>query len=229
MMLVYRICIPCIAIFGIVGNILNIIVLRFSSEIIMIITMRMLTMVVVVFVINAYLFNLSQSQFKDSVYFFLKVATASFSWSWLATTCTRGWTGLKKCFSNHSWPVSSTQCLALADLGYLIVAIVTSVFVGIPPYSEHSFIVSFLLKRFWYVQLFAVELWDGCFRSLWPRTALEQHDRSFRLCCHLHDHQQGTFKCLKYPMIQNLFSRNVQWSPLMFLPNCEEFVLPAGC
>ena len=34
------------------------------------------------------------------------------------------------------------QCLAVADLGYLIVALVTSVFVGIPPNSEHSFIVS---------------------------------------------------------------------------------------
>ena len=43
---------------------------------------------------------------------------------------------------------SSTQCLAVADLGYLIVAIVTSVFVGIPPNSEHSFIVSFLYRRF---------------------------------------------------------------------------------
>ena len=73
-MLVYRICIPVIAIFGIVGNILNIIVLRFSSEIIMIIALRRLTMVVMVFVSNAYLFNLSQPQFKDSVYFFLKVA-----------------------------------------------------------------------------------------------------------------------------------------------------------
>ena len=30
-------------------------------------------MVVMVFVSNAYLFNLSQPQFKDSVYFFLKV------------------------------------------------------------------------------------------------------------------------------------------------------------
>ena len=75
MMLVYRIIIPLIAMFGIVGNILNIIVLRFASEIITIMTMRTLTMVVV-FVVNANLFNLSQSQFKDSVYFFLKVATS---------------------------------------------------------------------------------------------------------------------------------------------------------
>ena len=77
MMLVYRIIIPLIAMFGIVGNILNIIVLRFLPEIMMIRMVETGMMVMVrVFVITGNLFNLSQSQFKDSVYFFLKVATS---------------------------------------------------------------------------------------------------------------------------------------------------------
>ena len=39
-------------------------------------TGMMMMVMVRVFVINGNLFNLSQSQFKDSVYFFLKVATS---------------------------------------------------------------------------------------------------------------------------------------------------------
>ena len=78
MMLVYRITIPFIAMFGIVGNILNIIVLRFLPQIMMMMMMveTGMMMMVRVFVINGNVFNLSQSQFKDSVYFFLKVATS---------------------------------------------------------------------------------------------------------------------------------------------------------
>ena len=85
----------------------------------------------------------------------------------------------------------------MADLGYLTVALVTSVFVGIPPNSEHSFIVSFHDNNSRSTEqkiliCIAVELWDGCFRSLWPGAAVEQHDWSFGLYCHLYDHQQGT-------------------------------------
>ena len=77
MMLVYRITIPFIAMFGIVGNILNIIVLRFLLQIMMMMMVETgMMMMVRVFVINGNVFNLSQSQFKDSVYFFLKVATS---------------------------------------------------------------------------------------------------------------------------------------------------------
>ena len=83
MMVVYRITIPLLAMFGIVGNLLNVVILRFLSKMIVL--------------VNVNLFHPSQHQFKDSVYFFLKVASPiTFSWSIVFSMILAAWLILRK-------------------------------------------------------------------------------------------------------------------------------------
>ena len=88
MMVVYRITIPLLAMFGIVGNLLNVVILRFLSKMIVL--------------VNVNLFHPSQHQFKDSVYFFLKVASPiTFSWSIVFSMILAAWLILRKSFMQH--------------------------------------------------------------------------------------------------------------------------------